>query len=267
MKNVLSSVVLGAALCAITASVSAQVSTRVTDSPGVTGKFSLGVGADYSTGKYGRNESTNIFYLPVIGRYEYDRWLFKVTLPYVRISGPVSAVAVDGRPVDPGTSTERRTESGIGDVVGAATYTAILQEKFFLDVTGKLKLPTADDSKGLGTGKTDYSIQTDAYQVFGQLTGFAGIGYRWYGDPAGIDLKNAFFGSIGASYKVSPEVSFGASLDYRQSILSGRDALIELAPFVSWKIQKDTKVQFYVVRGFTDSSVDFGAGALLFQSF
>lgn len=232
------------------------------------GTLSVGVGADYSVGKYGRTDSTDIAYFPFITRYETDRWLLKATLPYVSISGPGTVVGGD-RPIviDATGNAQRRTVSGLGDLVLSAGYTAIAEKGFLLDVTGKVKVGTASESDGLGTGKNDYSLQFDVYRTFGTLTAFAGAGYRWYGDPPGVDLRNVGYGSAGVSYKASAKVSAGFSLDYRQPIISGRDPIVEASPFLSLRVAERTKVQMYVVRGFTDASVDWGGGFVVLQSF
>jgi len=232
------------------------------------GRFSVSLGGDHSSGRYGGTSSTNVSYVPLMLRYERADLMLKLTLPYVSISGPGTVVGGD-RPivVDSAGNAQRRRVSGFGDVVASAGYTVHSSRAITIDVTAKIKLATASASDGLGTGKNDYSLQSDAFRTFGSLTAFAGLGYRWYGDPTGLDLRNAFFGSAGASYKAGDTVSFGAAADYRQAIVAGRDPIVELAPFVSVKLKPDTKLQFYVVRGFTDSSPDWGAGTVLTHSY
>ncbi|MEI7970620.1 MAG: hypothetical protein WCJ69_16670 [Betaproteobacteria bacterium] len=158
---------------------------------------------------------------------------------------------------------QRRRVSGIGDVVASAGYTVFSSSAFTLDLTTKVKFGTASTSDGLGTGKNDYSLRGDVFRSFGSLTAFAGVGYRWYGDPTGLDLRNVFFGSAGASYRATDKLSFGAAADYRQPIISGKEPITEVAPFVSYKATPDTKLQIYGVKAFSDSSPDWGGGILL----
>src|SRR5207244_4227895 len=42
------------------------------------GLTTLSVGADSSTGKYGQDQSTHIFFVPITGKYEADRWTLKL---------------------------------------------------------------------------------------------------------------------------------------------------------------------------------------------
>lgn len=82
------------------------------------GTFSAGTGFDFSTGNYGTSTTTDILSIPVFGKYETGPWAFKLTVPYVEISGPGNMVpgvgrvnAVKGRKgAAPGAST---TESGM----------------------------------------------------------------------------------------------------------------------------------------------------------
>ena len=212
-------------------------------------------------------QSTDTTYIPVIGRYETDAWLFKVTVPYVSITGPGTVVGGDRPTVIQGAGTARRTESGVGDVVGAVTWSAIQTEGFFLDLTAKVKFATGDEAAGLSTGKNDYSVQIDAFKPFGSVTPFVGVGYRKYGDPVGLDLRNALFASAGVSWKASAKMSLGLSVDYRDAIVANKDPIVEATPFLSWKFDDRNKVQVYAVHGFTDASTDWGGGVLLLHTF
>ncbi len=233
------------------------------------GKFTVGLGADHSSGKYGGTQSTEIDYYSVFGRYEVGRWTAKLTLPWLRITGPGTVVGGD-RPIviDSGGNAARTSTSGIGDVVGAVTYAAYESRSLLIDVTGKVKIPTASKSEGLGSGKADYTLQTDAYVTLRPgFTVFTGIGYRVFGDPAGTNYENVFQGNVGFSWKVVPKFSTGASFDYRQAVLPGQQPMRELTPFVVWKFTDRTKLQLYAVHGYSKSSVDWGGGAVLMQRF
>src|SRR2546426_9759966 len=61
------------------------------------GEFSLGVGFNYSSGEYGTSTTTEILSIPIIARYDHGPWIFKLTIPYLRISGGTSGVPGLGR--------------------------------------------------------------------------------------------------------------------------------------------------------------------------
>jgi hypothetical protein len=50
--------------------------------------FSASVGGDYSTGKYGTKDSTDVFYMPFSASYATGRMTYKVTVPFLRVTGP-----------------------------------------------------------------------------------------------------------------------------------------------------------------------------------
>jgi hypothetical protein len=231
--------------------------------------LTLGTGFDYTSGKYGSSEKTEILYVPLTGRYETGPWTFRAVVPYIRITGPGNVVGAGADRVTlPGAATERRTESGLGDIVGSAFYNVLNESKSFigLDVGAKVKFGTADRDKGLGTGKNDYSIQTDVFKPLGPVTAFASLGYRWYGDPPGVDLRNVYYGSAGATYKVSADTSAGAAYDWRPRVSPNGGQVSEATAFVTQRLSREWKVQFYGVKGFSTGSPDFGVGALLSYS-
>jgi hypothetical protein len=169
----------------------------------------------------------------------------------------------------PGASTGRRTESGLGDIVLSGFYNVLDERKggLGLDVGAKVKLPTADDQKGLGTGELDYAAQMDFFKPFDATTLFGSIGYRVYGDPAGTTLKDVFYTSIGASYRMSSQQSVGVAYDYRPAIVDGGGKVSEATLFWSNRLSPQWKLQVYGVVGFADASPDAGIGALLERRF
>ena len=228
----------------------------------------LSLGADYTKGNYGQSESTEILNVPITAKYETGRWVYKLVLPYIRITGPGNVVGAD-RVTLPGQAAGQRTESGLGDVIGSVAYGVLsgADVPVFLDLTGKIKFGTADENRGLGTGKTDYSLQLDAYQAYGRFTPFATLGYRWYGDPEGFDLINVYYGSLGLSYRISPSTSAGLAYDARNRIVEGGARVREATGFVSYKFSPAWKLQLYAIKGYADASPDKGGGAVLAYSF
>src|SRR6266851_583730 len=228
--------------------------------------LSVGAGAEYSSGKYGGTQKTEIFYAPITGKYETGPWAFKLVVPLIRITGPGNVVGAGADRVTlPGGAAARRTEAGLGDIVGSAFYNLVDERKsaFGLDVGAKVKLGTADRDKGLGTGEDDYSVQADVFKPMGAFTAFGSLGYRWYGDPPGVDLRNVVYGSVGGSYRMSSETSVGLAYDFRPRITAVGSPISEATAFVSQRLSRDLKLQFYGVKGFSDGSPDFGVGAIL----
>ncbi len=225
------------------------------------GKFSLETGMDVNSGKYGRTESTDILYVPVTGRYQGRSWSFKLTIPYLQITGPGNVI--NGVGLTGAAATARTTQSGMGDVVVAASHTTYNDSAsgVMVNLTGKIKLGTADSTKGLGTGQNDYAFQADLYRVRHDLTAFGTLGYRLYGSPVAYTLNNVFYGYFGGSYKFSQASSGGLMFNFSEKVVSTGSSHAEAIVFASHKLGEEWKAQGYVLKGYTNSVPDWGAGA------
>jgi hypothetical protein len=229
--------------------------------------FSLTTGLDYSTGKYGGTESTDMLYIPVAGKYEADKYTLKLTVPYLQVTGPGNVVRDVGQ-IGP-ASTTRTKQSGLGDIVVAGTYDMYggHANGTFVDVTAKIKFGTADEAKGLGTGKNDYALQADLYKTFGKNTVFGTLGYKVMGSPPGVTLNNVFYASLGVGHQYSQETSAGLILNLQEKAFPTGFPQQELTAYVSRKLGKTWKAQAYAVKGFSNGSPDWGAGAMFSAAF
>ena len=103
-------------------------------------------------------------------------------------------VPVLGTPPGP-----RRTITGLGDLTLGAAYTLPSSPAGLeVELSGRVKLPTSSDGR-LSSGKTDYSAGVQLTKVFGRVAPFVSGTYRVFGDPRGLNLRNGFAGSAGAS--------------------------------------------------------------------
>lgn len=228
----------------------------------------LGVGFDYSRGDYGFSRPTEVFSVPVNLIYEHDRWIVRATVPYLSVKGPASVVegsgplvAAPGRPIT-------KYQSGVGDSLVAVTYHAHpVPGELNVDLTGRVKLPTADDAKGLGTGETDYYAQADLYQTFGNTTPFVSVGYRFMGTNAIYPLKDGAYVSLGASYRLTPATAIGAAYDWRSRIIAAAPNASDMIVFVSTNPNDRWNVLGYVLAGFNEASPDLGLGGAVTYKF
>lgn len=226
------------------------------------GNFSFATGFDYSTGKYGAASSTSILSVPVVGMYSSGLWAFKLTVPYVRISGP-GGVLPNGIRSKATITTKETTESGLGDVVAAATYNIYSgnENESWVYLTGKIKFGTAGTS--LGTGQNDYAAQVDVYQSFGRFTATGALGYEFLGSPAGISMNNVAYGILGGYYQVTEQTVGGTEMKLSQKPSAIGAEQREVSVYASHNIDGSLKIRGYVLKGFADGSPDSGFGLLL----
>ena len=236
--------------------------------------LTLGIGADYSSGDYGSDTTTEIFSVPLSARYASGNWTFKASLPWLRVSGDPNVLPGLGNVVNlnprgrgrgglvgppPPEEQARGTASGVGDLALAGTYAFDTGGPLGIDLTANAKIATADEDKGLGTGANDYGVALDLYRAFGATTVFGGVGYTMLGDSDFIDVDSVANANVGFSHPAGAG-SFGAVYDWRQAASSGFDDRSELTGFYSFAAGQAGKVQVYGVHGLSDGSPEWGAG-------
>lgn len=256
-------------------------------------QLNVGAGAEFTTGKYGTTESTNQLYIPFTAKLEASRWTFKATVPYLVVSGPANVIGGGEDRVPVGNSGSgsggsgsggsgsgggsggsgggsssssnddgQRTASGLGDIVTSASYRLLDESSsaIGLDIGGRIKFGTADVAERLGTGEDDFSVQADLYKPFGDFAAFATLGYRWYGDPPGIELRDVPYWALGASYRLAGGGTIGVAYDYRPHIVAGGAEISEATLYWSKRFSREWRMQLYAIVGFSDGSPDAGIG-------
>ncbi len=227
----------------------------------ITQKFTMGT--YFSSGDYGADRDTKIIYYPL--SYEVARfpWVLSVTVPYLNLSGPGDVFMETGN-IGRGRGGTNAVvdQQGLGDVFVTGTYqmNPVLNGWVFVDISLQAKLPTADETRDLGTGETDYGAQLDFYSTLGRNTWFSTIGYRWRGKTPLYDLEDSPFASVGIMRQYGENTYLGLMYDYRERASSNSFESHELMPFVSWNLAERWNIMVYTIVGFTDSSADKTAG-------
>lgn len=230
--------------------------------------LSVSVGGEYTSGDYGGGGDTEVFYAPLALGLDAGDWSIRASVPYLNLSGPGIFLGEDLPLVrDARTPIRQQDEdvSGFGDLNLRLTKTTRLDDKgeWELDLTGRVKLPTADKDEGLGTGAMDFSASADLIRHVGVWSVFAGGGYRVNGDPEGRDLNDIAFGSLGAVRYTQTGSSWGLAYDYSQAASDGIDDAHEVSSWLSFGVTDDLRLQLYGLKGLSDGGPDYGGGARL----
>lgn len=210
--------------------------------------MTLSAGVEYMSGAYGGTEDIEDLYVPISARIDTGRLALQLVVPYLRVSSPGESGTI--------------TESGLGDVLGSVTVYDVLTNSegtLALDLTGTVKLGTADEATGLGTGETDFTVYLDTYRFYDTVTLLASVGYRLRGEPSDLPIEDVFLGSVGTVFRMSEETRLGLIFDYRESALLDADDIQELTAFLSVGLNDNWNVEVSAFTGFTDSSPDWGA--------
>lgn len=219
----------------------------------------LGTGIDYSSGDYGEAVDTDLLAIPFSLKVQTGNVTLRASVPYVRVEGPVGVIPGDGG-VSGGGDGTTSTRSGFGDANLAATYSFGLSERTWFDVTGKVKLPTASESKALGTGTTDFTLEGEVLHSFGALAASLRGGRRFNGSNAAYPLEDVWQAG-GGLYLQTGATQLGLDYDWREGSLPTSPDRSELTGSVTQKLSERFRLQGYAYTGLADGSPDIGAGA------
>ena len=248
MKKITNRAALLAALATVALAAPAQAEDYV--------QFSLG--ADYSKGDYGTTPDTEMLAIPVGFKLKEGDFFVRASLPWLRVEGP--AVPGDGGAIPGAGPTTSR--SGIGDLSLAAGYSLPVGETTFFDLTGKVKLPTASEEKGLGTGTTDFTAEAELTQMFGQTAVSVRGGRRFNGSTAAFPLQDVWQAGAGIYHTVD-ELTLGLDYDWREGALPTAPDRSELTGSIGFKLNDSFRLQGYAYTGLSDGSPDLGGGLQL----
>ncbi|HIF91550.1 MAG TPA: hypothetical protein EYG46_15190 [Myxococcales bacterium] len=205
---------------------------------------SAGVGFDFSRGDYGDPVTTNSLAIPFSLMLELEPITFRLSLPYSVADGFEKNLS-DGN------------GSEAGDVTTSFTYTYYPSAKALpvLDLTTKVKIPTANDK--LGTGKTDVTLQLELSKSLGRLSGFGSFGYRF---KEGF-YRDIVLASLGAGFRVSRSFSMGVAYDYREASVRWSKDSHEISPNLSIRSGEHLRFGPYGVVGLSEPAPTWGLGA------
>jgi hypothetical protein len=267
-----------AAFCLISPAFAAQAETKV----------DLSTGISYSSGKYGDITSTDVLVVPLSAKIRTGQWTFKVSVPFLRIDGPAGATVVlddsgggsggggnsgpGGGPDTPedngssgGAAGTGRNENGIGDTSLSATYSfeEIGGSSIYIDVSGRVRLPTGSEDKGLGIGATDYGLSTEIGVDKNGGGGYLSVGRRFLGSVTGLQREDGWQAGVGGWFNATERTSLGAGYDWRESSTTTGTDPAEVYAYVSVKMSDAWRINVNASAGLNDASADYGAGVTL----
>jgi hypothetical protein len=228
-------------------------------------KFSSSV--NYDTGKYGTSDRTNSVYVPLTLKRCYSNADLSVTLPYLRQSSTGQVAWVGGTPVR-ATRGNRTTvtsgQSGLGDIMVRGTYTLRREESdsFDLALAGKVKLPTANKNKGLGTGKFDEGAGLEfAKEVIPRWTLLADGYYTLIGDPSGVNFNNQVSLAIGVYRSLRENLALTVLFETQSAIVDGNADPRSISGTLSYSVPEGVQFSSGLTLGMSDGSPDIGISA------
>ncbi|MFT3870453.1 MAG: hypothetical protein QM715_18545 [Nibricoccus sp.] len=219
--------------------------------------FKIDTGFVFARGSYGLATDTDVFLALVNPTYETAAWRVEGSLPYVRLKGPATVVG------NTGNASAMHSASGVGDAaLGLTRKFAASTDGWSSSLGAKVKFPTADEQKGLGTGKMDTTVQIDVFKAGGTVTPFANIGYQFLGHSEAYPMKSGPLATVGMTTKISSNV-IGLAGNWRARMIEGSDHALEAMAFLQHPFNEKSRIQLFVLHGFTDASPNLAAGLML----
>lgn len=248
-------------------------------------RLQLSTGVDYSSGDYGDTVETKVVAVPFSARLTLGDFAVRASIPYLSVDGPAGAnvlfegggagaggggnggggvIGDDDGEATPSTAAAT-TENGFGDLSLAAIYAFndIADTPTYLEVTGRVRLPTGDADKGLGIDATDYATLAElGYAPKGGGVYVLG-GRRFLENADGVRREDGWQAGFGGWYEVSDRMTLGAFYDYRQASVDGNDDPSEAGLYTTLKLSPKWRLGANVSAGLSDASPEYAGGLTL----
>ena len=235
------------------------------------GEFSLLTGLEYQEGDYGTSESTSLLRIPFSITYRKTNFSLFASMPLlfassdgdIITSNKTSTSRVTELPSSAGKG--RQTVAGIGDMVlsGSYYFSADLRSETSYRLTASLKLGTADESEGLGTGENDLFIEGGTVKNIDEYMLSGTLGYEINGDSPVFNYNDVWYGAVGLTKQLAMNKQIGSLLYFSQAQTDVSGAPLELSVFYSQPVAKTRSVYFYLSKGLSNGSPDFSLGGTI----
>ena len=280
-------------MIAMAAALALPYLARAEESP-----YTVGLGFEFSSGKYGTGTRTDTVYAPLtIIATPTDRLGLSLEIPFVYQSNGnvLSSVASAGlmssramKQLAPGvggmpgsgsgmsssamsktSSSTNQSESGLGDLTLKLGY-VLLPEKDALPQIRPMafiKFPTADQNKALGTGEIDEGCSVEISKWFANWNPFAEAGYTVQGKNSRLSLRNYLTYNAGVGYQVGDSFRPMLLVKGASAPADGASSLLEVRLKSKYQATNHTGIEGYLAKGVTTNSPDYGAGLSVFYNF
>ncbi len=151
------------------------------------------------------------------------------------------------------------SESGVGDAFVDVSYALFDENEAMPGVSlhAGVKLPTADEDKGLGTGELDYQVGVGAGKLIDRWYLSGGLDYNILGDPDEYELDNYVSGYASVATEVTDNLEVSMQLSAAQAATDFSDDSLDLGIGTSYYLEKYGTVSAGMQKGLTDGSPDY----------
>jgi hypothetical protein len=226
----------------------AMMPTAFAAEEGNKGRGYLEIGGGFTTGDFGTSTRSSVYYFgPTLG-YVSRSWDASVTVPYLFLSNGTTSQS----------SSVSRT-SGVGDVIlrGDGIFVPEGRAGFSLDAGLALKIPTANGTNGLGTGKADFGAFAGIHQRVGVIRISLFGGYVKVGSSSAVPYQDTPMYGVGVSGNLG-RTNISASFEERLSIFPGVTSPHEVSLDLFRPLNRKLAIKSRTFFGLNKVGPDFG---------
>jgi hypothetical protein len=240
-------------------------------------RIELSTGSEYSSGDFGGNLKTSVWYTPFSARIATGNWSFRVTVPYLSITAPADVIVLladdptvagagGGTTLPTTPAAPNRTVSGIGDIPVAATYSFnhIGGSQVYADLGARVRFPTGDRASGIGVGATDYAFQTAVGIDLDAGGAYVSAGRRILGRVPGLERVDGWQAGAGASVDLGTHAVIGAYYDWRDASEKGFPEPREVGTYLSVRMSRAWKIRFDASTELAQGGRNYTVGMMVF---
>lgn len=253
--------------------------------------WQIGMSPSYSSGNFGTNTTSEFVYVPFSVRRYFRDGDVSLVIPFVSVTSNGTATLVGGQPIQTlpgrclkkggteidtdkpecltllnagqgvaGQAAQRVTNSGLGDIILRGRYYLVEERDYvpLIAITGRLKIPTASEGKGLGTGALDHGYGIEISKLIGEKwLAFLDGGYNFIGNPDGVELQNQYWYDIGAGYYFTKNLLGSVYFEEYRALVPGLVNIRDLFFAMNYKASSAWRFNGGVAVGLSNGAPDY----------
>ncbi|MBH0178228.1 MAG: transporter [Nitrospira sp.] len=252
--------------------------------------WQVGVTPSYSSGNFGTGTTSEFVYVPTSIRRLFREGDVTVVIPFVSVTSNGSATLVGGQPtstlpdgcfrnsgtefrsdkpecvaalnaIQGGGSGQKVTNSGLGDIILRGRYYAVEEKEYvpLIALTARIKVPTADEGKGLGTGALDHGYGVELSKMLGdKWIAFLDGGYNFLGDPNGRELQNQHWFDIGGGHYLTKSFLVSVYYEEYRAVVANRVNIRDVFFAFNYRASDAWRFNGGVTVGLSNGAPDYG---------
>lgn len=252
--------------------------------------YSVGLGFEFATGKYGTGIKTDSVYMPfTLAAMPAERLDFTLEIPFIYqstsavVAGQYMGMQGQSGGTRPGTAMMTgsgpmtsvsaggadSSQNGLGDVKLKAGYVLYTEEQYVPAIRPNfyVKIPTADKNRFLGTGAFDEGVAVELTKWFGRWFADGEMGYAFQGKSSVLAVKDYLYYYAGGGYQLTGSLRQMLFLKGSTPAVEGGAALLEARLKVKYQMTKHAGIDGHLAKGIEKASPDYGMGVAVFYEF